>query len=112
MIIVCYAEPAIVTITRHLVPASTYVTLNLTNSCSASADLVSYAEMTLSKAITMATTVTVTPTVEVTPSSTNPPTSGTYIVKCNYTMSQPIRSYPIRASSVMMERRIKLLCWI
>ena len=82
VITVCYAEPAIVTITRHNEWLSTYVTLNLTSS--ASADLVSYTEMTLSKAITMTTTINVAPTLEGTPSSTNSPTSGTYIVKCNY----------------------------
>ena len=76
VITVFYAEPAII-LTRHN-DHSNYVTLNLTNSCSASADSVSYAEMTPPEAITMATTVTVTPTVEVTPSSTNLPTSGTY----------------------------------
>ena len=55
-----------------------YVTLNLTNSCSASADLASYAEMTPPKAITMSATVIVTPHVEGTPSLTNPrPILGT-----------------------------------
>ena len=57
---------------------SNYVTLNLTNGFSASADLVSYAEMTLSKAITTSATVIVTPHVEGTPSSANSrPTLGT-----------------------------------
>ena len=61
--------------------------MNLTNSCSASADLVSYAEMTLSKAITMTTAINVAPTLEGTPSSTNSPTSSTHIVKCNYSVT-------------------------
>ena len=85
MITVCYAEPAIVTITRHNEWPSTYVTLNLTSS--ASTDLASYTEMTLSKAITMTTTINVAPTLEGTPSSTNSPISGTYIVKCNYSVT-------------------------
>ena len=78
VITVCYAEPAIVTITRHN-DHSNYVTLNLTNGFSASSDLVSYAEMMLPEAITMSATVIVTPHVEGTPSSTNSrPTLGTY----------------------------------
>ena len=52
--------------------------MKLTNSCSVLADLVSYTEMTFSKAITMAATITVTPTVEGTPGLTKPPISGTY----------------------------------
>ena len=73
VITVCYAEPAIVTITRH----NDHINY-LTNSCSASADSVSYAEMTPPEAITMSATVIVTPHVEGTPSSTNSrPTLGT-----------------------------------